>query len=63
MKLRDLNVKDGQGFINSLVNRYNGLPLKSSEIKKYRSALRSFSRFLHGLGIIEENIFLKVMMK
>ena len=60
MKLKNLNVRDGQGFIDSLRNHYNGLPLKPSEIKKYRSAIRSFSRFLHQVGIIEENIFLTV---
>jgi site-specific recombinase XerD len=60
MQLKDLSVQDGQGFIDSLRNHYNGLPLKPSEIKKYRSAIRSFSRFLHQLGIIEENIFLAV---
>lgn len=34
MKLRDLTVNDGQGFIDSLVNHYNGLPLRPSETKK-----------------------------
>ena len=60
MKLKELNVKDGQGFIDNLRNHYNGSPLRPSEIKKYRSAIRSFSRFLHQLGIIEENIFLAI---
>jgi site-specific recombinase XerD len=60
MKLKELTITDGQGFIDSLVNHYNGLPLKPSEIKKYRSAIRSFSRFLHQTGIIEKNIFLAI---
>jgi site-specific recombinase XerD len=60
MKLKDLTFNDDQGFIDSLVNYYNGLPLRPSEIKKYRSAIRSFSRFLHQIGAIEENIFLTV---
>jgi site-specific recombinase XerD len=60
MKLKELTINDGQGFIDSLVNHYNGLPLKPSETKKYRSAIRSFSRFLHQLGLIEENVFLMV---
>jgi intergrase/recombinase len=60
MKLKDLTVNEGQVFIDSLVNHYNGLRLRPSEIQKYRSALRSFSRFLHQTGIIEENIFLAI---
>jgi hypothetical protein len=60
MKLMELTIRDGQGFIDNLRNHYNGLPLKPSELKKYRSAIRSFSRFLHQSGIIEENVFLAV---
>lgn len=60
MKLKALTVNDGQSFIDSLVNHYNGLPLRPGEIKKYRSAIRSFSRFLHQIGVIEANIFLPV---
>jgi hypothetical protein len=63
MMVRDLTLADGQGFLDSLTNHYNGLPLKPSELKKYRSGLRSFSRFLHELGIIGENVFLAVTMK
>jgi hypothetical protein len=60
LKLKDLTLVDGQDFLDSLTNHNNGLPLRFAQKKKYRSALRSFSRFLHELGAIEENIFLAV---
>jgi hypothetical protein len=58
MKLKDLTLFDGQGYIGSVVNQYNGLPLSDAQMRKYRSALRSFSRFLHDLGALEANVFL-----
>ncbi len=60
MRLADLTIRDGQGFIDGLVNHYDGHPLRPSQIKKYRSAIRSFSRFLYEVGIIKENVFLTV---
>ncbi len=62
LKLTELTLTDGQDFIDSLVNRKNDMPLRFSEKKKYRSALRSLSRFLYILGIIEENVFLPITM-
>jgi site-specific recombinase XerD len=60
MKLKDLTLVDGQSFLDSLTNHYNCLPLRPSEVRKYRSGLRSFSRFLHLSRIILENVFLAV---
>ena len=60
MKLKHLTSHDGQDFIDSLVNRYTGSPLGAGGIKRYRSAIRSFSRFLYEAGIIKENVFLTV---
>jgi hypothetical protein len=54
--LNDLTLADGQRFIDSLTNHYNGLPLRPSQKKKYRSALRSFSRFLVGSKIIQDDV-------
>jgi site-specific recombinase XerD len=60
MEVKELTLSDGQRYLDSLTNHYNSLPLSASQTKKYCSALRSFSRFLHDLGIVEENLFLTI---
>lgn len=60
MRLMDLTRNNGQSFIDNLVNQYNGSPLGAGGIKRYRSALCSFSRFLQQMGLLEENIFLGI---
>jgi site-specific recombinase XerD len=62
LEIKDLTRSDGQGFLDSLTNHFDGTPLTTNQKKKYRNALRSFSRFLHQMGIMEENMFLVVMI-
>jgi site-specific recombinase XerD len=63
LKIADLTLADGQGFLESLTNHFDGTPLTTNQKKKYRNALRSFSRFLHDLGLVEGNVFLQVRIE
>jgi site-specific recombinase XerD len=58
LKLQDLTPTDGCGFLDNLTNHYDGRPLKAASKTKHWNAIRSFSRFMHQTGLIEENIFL-----
>lgn len=60
LKLQDLTPIDGQGFLQSITNHYDGMPLKSNSKIKYWSAIRSFSRYLHQMALLKENIFLSL---
>lgn len=57
MQVCDLRYEDGQEFLNVFVNAYSAQPVSPSKKKRYRSALRSFSRFLVQYEIIEQNVF------
>lgn len=57
LKLQDLTLTVGGGFLHSLTNNYDGMPLKAASKTKYWNAIRSFSRFLYQTGLIKENIF------
>jgi site-specific recombinase XerD len=63
LRIADLTTTDGQGFLDSLTSYYDGMPLKDSSKLTYCNALRSFSRFLHHLGVMEENVFLRVKIE
>jgi site-specific recombinase XerD len=58
MKLSEMRFTDGQGFLDALVNHFDGSELSFAKKQDYRAALRSFSRFLVGSKIIQEDVFL-----
>jgi hypothetical protein len=57
MQLIDLGLEDGRAFLDTLVNAYTRKPVSLPIRQKYKSALRSFSRFLVTSNLIEEDIF------
>jgi hypothetical protein len=57
MRVVDLTLANGQQFLSSLVNRRNSTRLSRYMIKRYESALRTFSRFLYQAGLLAEDIF------
>ncbi len=57
MKLSALTYADGKGFLDNLVNANDGSELSQAKKEDYKSALRSFSRFLADSGIIQEDVF------
>ena len=57
MQLADLDFADGKAFLGTLVNAYTGAPLSLSIRTGYKSALRSFSRFLVKSNLVEEDVF------
>ena len=63
LELKDLTFSDGQHFLDTLTNSSTGLPLSPNLNKQYRSALRSFSRFLQKAGIIEKDLFFPLRIK
>jgi site-specific recombinase XerD len=58
MKLSEMRFIDGQGFMDALVNHFDGSELSRAKKQDYRAALRSFSRFLVGSKVIEDDVFL-----
>lgn len=57
MRVVDLTLADGQQFLSSLVNRRNSTRLSRYMIKRYKSALRTFSRFLYQANLLSQDIF------
>jgi site-specific recombinase XerD len=57
MRLSEMRFTDGQGFMDALVNHFDGSELSRAKKHDYRAALRSFSRFLVGSKIIQEDVF------
>jgi len=57
MKLGEMTFTDGQGFLNALVNHFDGSELSFTMKQDYIAALRSFSRFLVGSKIIQDDVF------
>ena len=53
----DLTLEDGQAFMASLIKADTGKPLMRSSKKKFRSGLRTFSRFLYDSWLIEQDVF------
>jgi hypothetical protein len=57
MKLSDLSLGGGQAFLASLADARLERPLGLEKRKRYRGALRSFSRFLHKANLVDEDLF------
>jgi hypothetical protein len=57
MQLAALTYEDGKAFLDTRVNDYTGGPRSPSIRQEYKSALRSFSRFLVKSHLIEEDVF------
>ncbi len=57
LQLSELTHADGQAFLGALANPFNGSELSLGKKQDYRGALRSFSRFLAGSGIIQPDVF------
>jgi site-specific recombinase XerD len=60
MKLADLTLEDGQRFLNSIEHAYHGGQMSPQTKKGYKSALRSFSLFLHTSKVLSTDIFFSV---
>ncbi len=63
MLLADLTAEDGQRFLDTCRNRYSGRPLSYARLKQYRSAIRTFSRFLADAGILAEDPFARLVVR
>jgi hypothetical protein len=57
MLIIDLTTRHGQDFVDGLVNARNGQPLGHDNRKRYKGALRSWTRFLNCSGLLEEDVF------
>jgi site-specific recombinase XerD len=56
-QLTDLALRDGQAFLDTLGHAYHGISMSVYTKTRYKSTLRSFSRFLVKSHIIEEDVF------
>lgn len=63
LNLIDLKFEDGQEFLDSLHNAYTGAPITRAIKKQYKSALRSFSRFLLNTGLVKSDLFFTLEMQ
>lgn len=57
MRLTDLTLNDGRQFLASLVNAYDGTPLSQYGLGRYKSALRTWSRYLFQSRLLTDDIF------
>lgn len=62
MRLSEMTFADGQGFLDALVNHFNDAELSRVKKLDYRAALRSFSRFLVGSKVIEDDVFVGLVI-
>jgi site-specific recombinase XerD len=57
MKLADLTLDDGQSFLDSLEHAFHGGQMSPATKKRYKCAVRSFSRFLANSRLVEDDLF------
>jgi site-specific recombinase XerD len=63
MKLADLTLEDGQDFLDSLTHTLHGGKLSPTTKKRYKCALRSFSRFLANSDFLEQDLFFTLIIE
>lgn len=57
LRLAELTVADGEAFLDSLHHAYTDMPMSLQTSTRYKSALRSFSRFLFHAELMQEDVF------
>ena len=63
MKLADLTFEDGLAFLDSMTHAYQGTVMSPQTKKRYKCALRSFSRFLANTGLLHDDLFFSVTIE
>lgn len=62
MKLADLTLEDGQSFLDSIADAFHGGKLSPATKKRYKCAIRSFSRLLTNTRLVQEDLFFSLRL-